>query len=205
MAEQPTNDPVGDDRREQAVDEVLAGEDAAETAESAPAESPSEISEVEQLQLQVQDAEARVLRTQAELENYRKRAQREMVDERKYAAMPMLKSLLGVVDNLQRAMQAAEQEGSGNSLLDGVRMVAQQLANVLEQHHCTAIPALGVDFDPNLHEAVAQQPSTEYPAGTVSLVAVEGYILHDRVVRPAQVIVSTGPPPVAESTPTDNS
>lgn len=194
MADSQTNAPEGDEPREEAVDKILAGEESAEATATPSSEETSQLSELEQLQQQLQEANDRALRTQAELENYRKRAQREMADERKYAAMPMLRSLLGVVDNLNRAIQAAEQNDSASGLLDGVKMVSMQLTSVLEQHHCTPVPALGADFDPNLHEAVAQQPSDEYPAGKVTMVAVEGFTLHDRVVRPAQVMVSTGPP-----------
>lgn len=206
MADPKTNNvPDGDEPTDPSVDNVLPAQEEAAHEASPDTPNTEELSELEQAQQQLMEANERVLRTQAELENYRKRSQREMADERKYAAMPMLRSLLGVVDNLNRAIQAAEQNDSATGLLDGVKMVSMQLTGVLEQHHCTPVPALGVDFDPNLHEAVAQQPSDEYPAGKVTMVAVEGYTLHDRVVRPAQVMVSTGPPPSADENPTDPS
>jgi molecular chaperone GrpE len=146
-----------------------------------------------QLRQELSEANTRLLRTQAEMDNIRKRTQRELADERKYAAMPLLRDLVGVVDNLHRALQAADAEGPAAELSAGVQMVADEMAKVLQQHHCVAVPGAGAVFDPNVHEALAQQPSDEFPAGTVMLVHQVGYRLHDRVVRPAQVIVSTGP------------
>ena len=148
------------------------------------------------LEAQLQEANERALRTQAELENYRKRTQREMADEAKYAEMRIVRDLLPVVDNLQRAIEASQaksaSEGSAG-LLEGVKLVAAQLEAVLKQHHCVPIEAVGQPFDPNLHQAIAQEPSNQYPAGAVTRSAQVGYKLHDRVIRPAQVFVSTGP------------
>lgn len=149
--------------------------------------------EVEKLRADLEDASDRVLRAQAELDNYRKRARRELEDERRYAAMPLLRDLLPVLDNIYRAIEAAEKSATAGGLLDGVKLVAQSLESVLAKHDCKRIEALGQPFDPAFHEAISQQPSTEHPPNTVVLVAQEGYVLHDRVVRPSQVIVSTRP------------
>lgn len=145
-------------------------------------------------QSQLAQMQDRLLRSQAELDNFRKRARRELDDERKYANMTLLRDLLPVVDNVTRATDAAEKASETGTLIEGVKMVAQQLQTVLERHHCKRIEALHQPFDPNLHEAIMQQPSEEHPANTVILVAQPGYQLHDRVVRPAQVIVSQGKP-----------
>ncbi|HJT34981.1 MAG TPA: nucleotide exchange factor GrpE [Pirellulales bacterium] len=150
--------------------------------------------ELETLRQELDAAKDRALRVQAELENYRKRVRREMDDERRYAQLPLLKELLPVIDNIGRALQSAEKSPDGSGLLEGVKLVAQQLDGVLSRHHCQRIEALHQPFDPHLHEAILQQPSADYPAGTVLNVTQEGYQLHDRVVRPAQVIVSTTPP-----------
>lgn len=151
--------------------------------------------DADELSLEVQLAEAnvRTLRLQAELDNFRKRAFRQMEDERKYAVVPLLRDILTVVDNLERAIHAAEKNENSAGLLEGVRMVDQQLAAVLKKHECLPIEAAGKPFDPNQHEAIAQQPSDEFAAGTVAAIAQTGYQLHDRVVRPTQVLVSTGP------------
>lgn len=153
----------------------------------------SQLSESEQLQLQLQDANNRALRAQADLDNFRKRSQREQEQERRYATTQLLQDLLPMVDNIQRAIEAAEQSQQAAGLLEGFKLVAQQLQTILSQHHCTPISALGQPFDPNLHEAVSQLASDQYPQGTVMVETAVGYQLHDRVVRPSQVVVSTGP------------
>jgi molecular chaperone GrpE len=155
------------------------------------------------LEAQLQEANERALRSHAELENFRKRSQRELADERRYAVVPLVRELLPVVDNLQRAIAASQtrsaSEGSGSaddgqaSLLAGVQLVLSQLEAILKAHQCVPIEAVGAPFDPNFHEAIGQEPSDEHPAGTVSRAFQAGYKLHDRVIRPAQVFVSTGP------------
>jgi molecular chaperone GrpE len=135
-------------------------------------------------------AKDRALRVQAELDNYRKRMRKEMEDERRYAQLPLLGELLPVLDNVGRAIEAAEKSSDAGGLLEGFKMVAQQLEGVLSRHHCTRIDALHKPFDPHWHSAIMQQPSSDYPPNTVLQVAQEGYRLHDRVLRPAQVIVS---------------
>ncbi len=157
---------------------------------------------VGQLQQQLAEANDRALRAQAELENFRKRTRREMDEERRYAALNLVRDFLNVADNLQRAIAAADRSVVGDSFLDGVKMVALQLNSYLEQSHCQQIPTVGTPFDPNLHEAIAQEPSSEFQAGFITRETRTGYRLHDRVVRPAQVMVSTGKP--AESRPATN-
>lgn len=147
--------------------------------------------EVATLKEQLKQAEDRFLRSEAELENFRRRSRRELEEERRFANQPLLTDLFPVIDNIDRAIVAAEQGSDASGLLEGFKMVAQQLSDTLEKHHCTPIDAIGKPFDPALHEAILQQPS-EDPRGTVIFVALQGYQLHDRVIRPTQVIVSTG-------------
>ncbi len=134
----------------------------------------------------------RVLRLQADMENLRMRTSRELAEQQRYAALPLIRDLLPVVDNIERAIEAAEKSGEAKSLLDGFKLVHQQLLTLLEQHQCKPMAALGEPFDPNLHAAILQQANEDIPANHVAQVAQEGYLLHDRVVRPAQVIISTG-------------
>jgi molecular chaperone GrpE len=148
---------------------------------------------VEQLRGELEQAKDRVMRCQAELDNYRKRAAREMEDHVRYASIGLMRDLLPVLDNIQRAIEASEKSTDGSGLLDGVKLVAQQLQGVLDQHHCVKIEALHVPFDPHLHHAILQQPADDHPANTVIMVTQDGYQLYDRVVRPSQVIVSTNP------------
>ena len=160
----------------------------AESAATGDAES-----EAQRLRADLEEAGNRLLRAQAELENYRRRARRELEDERKYANLPLLRDLLPVFDNVRRAIEAAERTSEGSSLLEGFRMVSQAFDGALTRHHCYRIDALHKPFDPAYHEAISQQPSNEFPPSVVLMVVQEGFMLHDRVVRPAQVIVSSGP------------
>ncbi len=147
----------------------------------------------ESLKAELQTSQDKVLRLQAELENFRKRAHRTIEDERRFAGIELMRDLLPVVDNLQRAIEAAEQNHNATALLDGVKMVAEQLIGVLKRHDCEPIPAEGLQFDPHLHETIGQAPSATHPPGTVTHVATVGYRLHDRVVRPSQVLIAAPP------------
>ncbi len=162
--------------------------------DAALSESPEQV--VDMLEQQMVELRDRELKAQAELENFRKRIYRETEQTLKYAASALIKDLIEVLDNLARAADAAGSTASNSpeaaSLLEGVRMVQQQMVGVLGKHHCRPMESLGKVFDPNLHQAIAQSPSAEYPAGTVMLEATSGYVLHDRVIRPSHVIVSTG-------------
>jgi molecular chaperone GrpE len=146
--------------------------------------------EMELVRTELTEARDKMLRAQAELENYRKRARRELDDERKYAEIILLRDLLPVVDNIGRAIDAAGKNADAASLLEGVKMVQQQLKQLLERHHCQAIAAEGQHFDPAHHEAVMQQVSKGHEPNTVLAVIQTGYQLYDRVIRPAQVVVS---------------
>ncbi|HUG92194.1 MAG TPA: nucleotide exchange factor GrpE [Planctomycetaceae bacterium] len=130
------------------------------------------------------------LRAQAELENYRKRVQREMDEARRYQVLPLARDVLPVLDNLRRAIAAAEEGGDPSGLVEGVRLVLQQFEDILARHHVTPIEAVGQPFDPNLHEALQQVPAPGVPPMTVVEEFQRGYRLHDRVLRPSQVVVS---------------
>jgi molecular chaperone GrpE len=189
-------DPKTDARDTLAKEQSAIDESIENASDDAPAERPDAV----ELQKQLDDANDRALRSHAELENFRKRARREIEDERRYAALSVINDLLGVLDNLERAVDAAGKSESSAGLLDGVKMVAQQFNTVLQQHHCRRIETIGRPFDPNLHEAAGQEPSTNIPAGHVARELRSGYQLHDRVVRPAQVLVAVAPAAKQEET-----
>jgi molecular chaperone GrpE len=134
-----------------------------------------------------------VKQTRADFENYQKRAQRDLATERRFAQLPLAGDLLPALDNMERAIDAAEKAGDKGSLAQGVALVHTQLLDVLRRHGVTRIEAQGKPFDPNLHQAVMQQPSAEVPPQTVLQVLEPGYMIHERVLRPARVIVSTAP------------
>jgi molecular chaperone GrpE len=131
-----------------------------------------------------------VQRTRADFENYQKRVQRDMQQERRYAQTPLAQDLLPALDNLERATAAAEQAKETGPLVQGVAMVQNQLLDLLRRHGVTRIEALGKPFDPNLHQAVMQQPGQGKAPGTVLQVLQQGYTIHDRVLRPASVVVA---------------
>lgn len=133
----------------------------------------------------------RVIRLQADLENARKRFQRELTDELRYAQLPLLRDLMQVADNLGRALGAAESAGESRGLVDGVKLVAKDLDQVLVRYHCQRIEGVGEGFNPDIQQAVGQQASADHPPQTVLQVVQPGYRLHERVVRPALVIVSS--------------
>jgi molecular chaperone GrpE len=135
----------------------------------------------------------RNLRLRAELENVRTRTARELADQHRYAALPLVRDLLPALDNIDRAFEAATKAGESGPLIEGFKLVRQQIASVLQQHNVREIPALGELFDPQFHAAILQQPSNDVPANHITLVAQPGYQIFDRVVRPSQVIVSSGP------------
>ena len=149
-----------------------------------------EAGELATVQAERDDFRERWLRAQAELENYRKRSQKELDQERQYRSLPVVRDVLPALDNLQRAIQMAKTAKDNDQLIKGVQMVAQQFEEALARHAVVAIEAVGKPFDPNLHEAIQQAPSKDHPPMTVLRDVEKGYQMYDRVVRPTKVIVS---------------
>jgi len=141
---------------------------------------------------QLAEMRDRLLRTQAELDNFRKRSRREFDDAQRYREIDLLRDILPVLDNVQRAIEAVERTADVDSLRSGFRMTAQQIEKLLADHGCLVIQTDGASFDPTVHDAILQQPVANLAPGTIVGTAIRGYKLHDRVVRPAQVIVSKG-------------
>jgi molecular chaperone GrpE len=130
-------------------------------------------------------------RTRAEFENYQKRMQRERELDRKYAFGPLALDLLPILDNLERAVNAAKQAGDNGPMVQGVVMVQTQFLELLKRHGITRMDCLNKPFDPNFHQAVVQQPTNEVEPNTIVQVIEQGFLNQDRVLRPAKVIVST--------------
>lgn len=126
----------------------------------------------------------------ADLDNYRRRVQKEAEQERRFAVLPLARDLLPALDNLQRALEAARNGGDVNQLAQGVQMVSKQFDDILARHSVVPIAAVDQPFDPNLHQALQQRPAPGKPPMTVLAECERGYTIHDRVVRPATVIVS---------------
>jgi len=168
--------------------------DLAHAGRLSPDENPVAVLEAEVASLKDQ-----LLRSMAETENVRRRAQRDREDSVKYAAVPVIKDLLGVADNLQRALesvpqeQVAENEPMKNLRL-GVEMTLKELQSVFERHAIKTVNPLGERLDPHLHEAMYEIEDASKPAGTVVQIIQPGYTLHDRLLRPARVGISKGGP-----------
>ena len=155
--------------------------------------STAGLSEVDQLRQQLNEAEKKVLMAHADLENSRRRVRKESQEHIRYASTGLMTDVLESVDNLQRAVEAYQADPNGHGLRDGVGLVATQILDALAKHGCKAIEATGQTYDPNLHQALQMQPSEEHPANTVMQDVRTGFQLHERVLRPSQVFVSTGP------------
>ena len=154
----------------------------------------------------------RFVRLYAEFENYKKRSAREMQEYRKYANETLIREILPIIDNLERAIQSSGPASQdAGCIVQGVDMTLREILRVMEKFHVHPIKSIGEPFDPNFHEAVGKEPSDEYGEGKVVKEYQRGYMLHDRLVRPAMVVVSAGgsapadesEPPAAEGSAPD--
>jgi molecular chaperone GrpE len=131
------------------------------------------------------------LRSQADFENYKKRAAREKEEAIKYANSALLERLVTIIDNFELGLEAAKGEGEQSPIYSGMTLVLKQLNDLLKENGLQPIEAEGKKFDPNLHEAIAHEPS-EFPEETVIRQTRRGYRFKDRLLRPARVVVSSG-------------
>jgi molecular chaperone GrpE len=132
------------------------------------------------------------LRSQADFENYKKRSAREKEEAIKYANSSLLEKLIAIVDNFELGLEAARAEGEKSPVFSGMSMVLKQLMDFLADSGLQPIDATGQKFDPNLHEAIAHEPSDKFPEGVVVRQTRRGYRMKDRLLRPSSVVVSSG-------------
>jgi len=158
----------------------------------APAAPPEPAAREDELAGELAATRDRMLRLQADFENFRRRAARERLEAEQYGHQNLVKDLLTAVDNLERAIGHARRSGGGDleGLLQGVELVRKDLSAALAKHGVAAIEAVGRTFDPALHEAMAQAPDDAIAPNTVVEELQRGYLLRDRLLRPARVIVS---------------
>ena len=151
----------------------------------------------------------RVLRTLAEMENLRRRTEREVADARTYAVTNFARDMLNAADNIRRALESvpeAERAGAAGAfkaLIDGIELTERDLGKTLERHGVKSIDPKGQRFDPNRHQAMFEVPDAEVPSGTVVQVMQSGYVIGDRTLRPALVGVAKGGPKPAAASPAD--
>jgi molecular chaperone GrpE len=195
MSEKVEVEIQGEDDQDQAAEEVKKevgseNETAAEEKDEAPAADNPE-ARAQAAEQKCDEYYDRLLRASAEFDNYKKRTTREMRDVVRYANEKLFKELINVVDNLERAIASAEQDGKADDpLLQGVRLTLNEVEKILERHNVEPIAALGEAFDPNFHQAMMQEESADHAANTVISEMQKGYKLHDRLLRPAMVVVS---------------
>ena len=149
--------------------------------------------DIDELKRQLDDRHDRLLRALAETENVRRRAQRERDDYTKYANETLLRDLIPVLDNFERALAAARASGESTTVVSGVELIQRELLRVLERSGLTRYSAVGERFDPTRHEAIARVVSAERPPDTVVHETAAGYLLNGRVLRPAMVAVAAAP------------
>jgi molecular chaperone GrpE len=191
------NGPPLDDVMEDIVDALAEEQVTDPEVESGQGQEIEAVEEiVEELTIEQQLAQAcdNNMRLLAEIENLRKRSQRDMQQQLKYAALPVISEMLSVIDDLHRTLEASQSGGDVDAFTGGVEIVVQSFTSVLEKYQCLAIKAeAGEAFDVNLHEAISLQPSDQFDANVILAVVQQGYQMHDRVIRPSQVVVSSGP------------
>jgi len=172
---------------------------AAEAAEQAPTDDPQgERQSVDELSQELEEAQGKVkeyweqiLRLKAEIENNRKRCEREVEQAHKYAVKNFVEALLPVTDSLELGIQASEQENATlETIREGMQMTMDLFKKILKQHGIEEIHPIGEKFNPEHHQAMSQQESSEHEPNTVLSVMQKGYLLNDRLVRPAMVVVS---------------
>ncbi len=191
------------------------GDPAAPAEDNGAADAAPEMVPAEQVKAALDaaaDFKDKLLRALAEMENLRRRTEREVADARAYGISSFARDILGVADNMRRALEAggSELRASGDAhvvaLLDGVELTERELQKALEKGGVKRIEPLGEKFDPHRHQAMYEVPDPSVPAGTVAQVVQAGYLIGDRVLRPALVAVAKGGPKAesAETTTNDN-
>jgi molecular chaperone GrpE len=187
--------------------------DTTSSAAEAASENTLEQTEVDaEAKLRQENVELkdRLLRTLAEMENLRKRTEREVADSRAYGISAFARDVLGVADNIQRALEATGEDWkkhadeTGRALYEGVELTERDLLKAFEKHGVRKIDPQGQKFDPNLHQAMYEVPDESVPAGTVVQVLQPGFTIGDRILRPAMVGVAKGGPKSAPEPQNDN-
>ena len=189
------------------AEDDAAGPQRTEAPATAPAAQPTPSTALEREHAEMKD---RLLRTLAEMENLRKRTEREVADSRLYGISSFARDVLGVADNMRRALEAvapelrASAQSGAKALVDGVELTERELLKTLEKNGIRQFTPQGEKFDPNLHQAMFEVPDATVPAGSVVQVVQPGYMIGERVLRPALVGVSKGGPKAAPASSTND-
>jgi molecular chaperone GrpE len=172
------------------ISDDLAPEESSEEKDSGGGLTKDLETKLEAAKQEAKDSYDRLLRVSAEFENYKKRTAREVENFKKFANESLIKELLPVADNLERALESSVSEENTAGIAEGVRMTLKEIFRIFEKFAVTPIESVGKPFDPAFHEAVSQEISEEYPENTVVREFHKGYMIHDRLLRAAMVLVS---------------
>ncbi len=183
---------------EETPENVTPPRETAPQAEAVPAEPTAE-EKIAQLEAEIAKLKDAYIRAHAEMENVRKRTAAEIENRLRYALQPLASEILPAADNLQRALSAIPQGGAAlddtvKNLVVGLEMTEKALLDALERNNIRAVPGIGAPFDPHVHQAVQEIEDSSVPSGTVIQLFQPGYVLHDRLLRAAMVVVSRGGP-----------
>ncbi len=175
------------------TDEGLAEEDRNSGGENGLSDKESLEQELQEIKKSFEELNDRYLRLAADFDNYKKRVSKEKADLISYGNEELIRSLLSVLDNLERGIEHSETEGDTNPIIEGLRLVHKQFVDCLEKYGVKAIEVhKGDEFDPNLHQAVERVESSEVKPGLILSEMLRGYVLKDRLLRPSLVTVSKG-------------
>jgi molecular chaperone GrpE len=187
-------------------EETIETEDVVDATDAVTEDADNDIEKrLEDSEAEAKMAHDRFLRVSAEFENYKKRAQREVDDFRKYANEAILKELLTVVDNLERAVESSSDKCENGQLLEGIDLTLKEILKVFEKFSVKPIEALEHEFDPAVHQAVLQEASEAHAENMVIREFQKGYTIHDRLLRPAMVVVSKSAGNPGDGAETENS
>jgi len=189
-AEMKKNTDIGPEKLSDDNDKDISVDEETETEQEET--DPIKILEkkLQKAEVDSKNSHDRLLRATAEFDNYKKRSERELGEFRKFANERLIKDLLPVMDNLERAVESSTKEDASSGIIEGVEMTLKEIYKVLENFNLKCLESEGKVFDPNFHQAVLQEETDDYAENTVIKVMQKGYILHDRLIRPAMVVVA---------------
>ncbi|RUO44858.1 nucleotide exchange factor GrpE [Idiomarina aquatica] len=198
QAEQAAKQQAAEEQAQEQAEQTLADEGQAETQDQTAATADAEMDRIAELELALSKAEAKVneqkesvLRTQAEMENVRRRASQDVEKAHKFALEKFANELLTTVDNLERALQAADgKEDLDKNFLEGIELTYKSLTTTLDKFGVKAVGEEGESFNPDLHQAMSMQESKQHDNNTIIAVMQKGYELNGRLLRPAMVMVA---------------
>ncbi len=188
-----------DSSPEKQTEQKRAGETSADISAGAQEHPETLKARLDQIEKEKQELYDRLLRTMADFDNHRKRVSKEKEDLLRYGNEKLCRELLPVIDNFERALEQAENSPHNKALRDGIEMILKQFMTVLEKFGVKQFPSVGQPFDPNKHEAMVHQESNEHEENSVISEFQKGYVLHDRLLRPALVAVAKKPAEISQA------